>query len=92
MTDFILVALMMTITILAYVGYIPQIIRLIKTRDSEGLSITAWIIWIVSCSCGTAYSIILKRPELIITYVSELVLSVIIFILILKYRKPEAKK
>ena len=87
--EVLLATLMGIITVCAYIGYVPQIIRLIKTKYSEDLSIFSWGIWIFSCSCGTAYSILLKRPELIIAYVSELVLSLIILVLILKYRKKK---
>jgi uncharacterized protein with PQ loop repeat len=85
--DFILSALMGIITVCAYIGYIPQIITLIKTKYSKDLSITSWSIWLFSTACGTVYSILLKRPELFIMYVSEFILSVIIFALIIKYRK-----
>ena len=85
--EIILATLMGIITVCAYIGYIPQIITLIKKKYSKDLSITSWSIWIFSTACGTAYSILIKRPELLIMYVSELVLSLIILILIIKYRK-----
>jgi uncharacterized protein with PQ loop repeat len=75
------------ITVCAYIGYVPQIVRLIKTKESKDLSIIAWVIWIISTLCGSIYSVILMRPEMIIMYVSELTLSAIILYLIIKYRK-----
>lgn len=90
--EILLATLMGIITVCAYIGYVPQIIRLIKTKYSEDLSIFSWGIWIFSCTCGTIYSILLSRVELIVAYVSELVLSLIILALILKYRKRNDKK
>ena len=87
MTEFILVALMGVITVCAYIGYVPQIIRLLKTKESKDLSIPSWIIWIISTTCGSIYSIILKRPEMVVMYISELTLSAIILYFIIKYRK-----
>lgn len=87
MKETILFILMAVITVAAYIGYIPQIITLLRTKKSDGLSITSWIIWLVSMVCGLVYSIILFRTEMIIMYLSEFLLSVIIFYLILKYRK-----
>lgn len=84
--EYVLVVLMGTITVLSYVGYVPQIVKLLKTKTSKGISASAWIVWIVSCLCGTTYSILLKRPELIVAYVSELLLSATIYFLIIKYR------
>ena len=60
--------------------------KLIKTKTSLGMSASAWLLWIAGCMCGTAYGILLKRPELIFAYASELVLSVTIFVLVIKYK------
>lgn len=92
MKEVILVALMGIITICAYIGYVPQIIRLLRTKKSNDLSIPAWVIWIISTACGSAYSIILHRPEMIMMYVSELILSVIILYFIIKYRRNDIDK
>ena len=86
MKEFVLVFLMGVITVCAYIGYVPQIIKLIKTKESKDLSITSWVIWLVSLFCGTVYSIMLMRPEMIIMYVSELILSAIILYFIMRYR------
>lgn len=85
--EFALFALMGTITILSYIGYVPQIVKLLKTKTSKGLSASAWVVWIIACLCGTTYAILLKRPELIVAYVSELLLSATIFFLILRYKE-----
>ena len=87
MKDTILFILMTVITIAAYIGYIPQIITLLRTKKSDNISIMSWVIWLISMICGLAYSIILLRSEMIMCYASEFILSLIIFYLILKYRK-----
>ena len=75
-----------TITALSYVGYVPQIIKLLRDKNAEGLSIFAWVIWLIACTCGIIYSIILKRWEMIVAYGSEFLLSFIMFVLIIKYK------
>ncbi len=85
--DSVLFLLMGIITVCAYIGYVPQIITLLKTKHSEDLSIASWLIWVISTTCGTIYSIVIKRPEMLIMYASELILSLIILFLIIKYRK-----
>lgn len=91
MLNIVLATLMGIITICAYIGYIPQIVRLLKTKYSKDLSIFSWGIWIFSTACGTAYGILLRRVELVVMYASELVLSLIILFLIIKYRKNDVK-
>lgn len=87
MKETILFILMAIITVGGYIGYLPQIITLLKTKRSDNLSITSWVVWLVSMICGLAYSIILFRLEMIIMYSSDFTLSLIVFYLILKYRK-----
>ena len=75
------------VTICSYIGYVPQLVKLIKTKNSEGLSSVSWIIFIVSLFCCVAYAIILGRWEMLVAYGSELGLSLIILYLIYRYRK-----
>ena len=74
-------------TVCAYIGYLPQVFKLVKTKSSKDLSLSAWIIWVISTACGTAYSILLMRPEMIVMYVSEFIISLLIVHLIVKYRR-----
>jgi len=87
MKETILAILMGIVTICSYIGYVPQLVKLIKTKNSEGLSSVSWIIFIVSLFCCVAYAIILGRWEMLVAYGSELGLSLIILYLIYRYRK-----
>jgi uncharacterized protein with PQ loop repeat len=81
------IVLMGMITICAYISYFPQIYRLMKKKHSGDLSITTWSIAIYSDICGTVYSILIQRYDLLSMYASKLVLATIILVLILVYRK-----
>ena len=85
--DFISQILMCIVIICGYIGYIPQIVRIIKTKCTEDISFYTWVIWILAFACGTMYSIILERWELIAAYISELLLALIILYLTILYRK-----
>lgn len=87
MKDTILILLMGIVTVCSYIGYVPQLVKLIRTKNSEGLSSASWIIFIVSLFCCVAYAVILGRWELLMSYGSELGLSLIILFLIYRYRK-----
>lgn len=83
---------MIVVTICAFVSYIPQIVKTIKTKSSDDLSTCTWILWTLSSSCETIYSILLERPELIFASASELLLIIITLILSLVYKsKPETQ-
>jgi MtN3 and saliva related transmembrane protein len=72
---------MWIVTICTYISYVPQIVKLIKTKKSEDLSITSWILWCISSVANLVYSIILGRYELIIASVSEfLLISIVLFL------------
>ena len=87
MREIILFILMGIVTVGAYIGYLPQIIKLIKTKQAEGISLSAWYIWIICMVSDLIYAIMLGRIEMIIMAASELGLSLIIIFLVLKYQK-----
>ena len=74
--------------------YIPQIIKLIKTKEAEDLSITSWILWTLSAVADLIYSIILARVELIISSISEagLILAVLILTVYYNYKNNYKSK
>lgn len=76
MKEIILQITMWIVIICTYISYVPQIIKLIKTKEAEDLSITSWILWTLSAVADLIYSIILARVELIISSISEGGLSI----------------
>jgi uncharacterized protein with PQ loop repeat len=75
---------------------VPQVVRLIKLKESEAISIPFWVCNILSCvMCITAYSLQLSigNISMIIFLCSatfNLILNTLIFILVRKYRKKKA--
>ena len=76
---------------------VPQLVRLIKLKESQAISIPFWICNILSCCmCITAYSLQLSigNISMVIFLCSasfNLVLNTLIFILVRKYRKNNIK-
>ena len=85
----LLVITMWIVTICTYASYVPQIIKMMKTKRSEDLSISAWSMWLLSATCNTLYSFLLCRNELIIASVSELVLTLITIVFVIKYKDTD---
>jgi MtN3 and saliva related transmembrane protein len=78
-------------TLLLVLCYIPQITHLIRTKKTEGLSIPFWILLIAALTLFTLYNIcicIKFGPWFgIVTEGANTVLAVVVFTLLLKYRK-----
>ena len=87
MKEIILQITMWVVTLCTYVSYIPQLHKLIKTKNSEGLSVLSWVLWSVSSLAHVIYSVTLGRYELIIASVSEFTLILMTLVLSLKYNK-----
>jgi MtN3 and saliva related transmembrane protein len=94
MKETLLIITMWIVTICTYISYIPQIIKLFRTKKSEDLSITSWILWCVSSIANLIYSLLLGRLELIIASMSEFILiSLVLFLSIYyNYRNKSRQK
>lgn len=89
MVNSIAYTLMIIVTICTYISYVPQIIKLVRTKKSEDISIGSWTLWVTSSLASLSYGLILQRIELILADISELVLELIVLILSLKYKKQQ---
>jgi MtN3 and saliva related transmembrane protein len=91
MLDFLIAVLPNTATVLLVACYIPQIVHLVKTKHTEGLSIPFWVLLILALALFTLYNICLfiKFGVYfgIITEGANTILAIVVFALLLKYRK-----
>ena len=86
MRELVLLVSMWTVTICTYISYVPQLYKLVKTKSSEDLSISAWVLWTIGSVCNVVYSLALARVELIVATVSETLLCTTVLILNLVYK------
>ena len=75
-------------TVLEFGAYIPQIIKLIKTKSAKDLSLTGWLIWVISSLCYLIY-VLLESPESGVIFIASMNLCFImtVFILTIYYQK-----
>ena len=66
--------------------FIPQIVRILKTKNVSGLSFWSWIMVVTGHAAGLLYTAWLKVPILITTYSIGFSLSLWILILLVYYR------
>lgn len=69
-------------------SYLPQITMLLKTKKSDGMSVSFWVILIIGMT-GLLINMIISGASLMVwlTQVINILLAAIVLALVLKYRK-----
>ena len=79
--------ILLYITITGFVAYIPQIVRLIKEKSSEDMSITTWVMWTINSGLYLLYLYLSKVTGwLVISQLIELSLIGLTLLVILFFR------
>ena len=79
--------LLAIVVICTFISYLPQTIKLIKTRKSRDISIQSWILWAVASICYAIYAIAVSGDfMLIVETCLELFFCLFILFLSIKYR------
>ena len=75
------------------ISYLPQAIKLVKTKKLNDLSTTSWIIWVVSSFSYSLYAF-LCSDEFMLKFETTLEFSFCLLILLLtiKYRKNNKRE
>ena len=76
------------VSLCTLVSYLPQAIKLIKTQESNDLSTTSWIIWVVSSFSYLLYAFLCSNEFMLkFETVLEFSFCLLILILTIHYRK-----
>ncbi|MBR3180403.1 PQ-loop repeat-containing protein [Candidatus Saccharibacteria bacterium] len=72
------------------ISYLPQTIKLLKTKESADISIGSWALWVVSSLAYTLYAIIYSNDLMLVfeTFL-ELLFCLIILALSVMYRNSD---
>lgn len=70
-----------------FISYFPQILKLLKTKSSNDLSINSWVLWVISSTAYTLYAIIVRDACMIFQTSLELFFCLTILLLAVIYRK-----
>lgn len=87
MIEKILTGLALIGAIIGLTGYLPQITHLLKIKNSKGISIFAWYIWLVGNLFLLIYAIYISNLVYIITESLFCLMNLIIIIMSYFYRK-----
>jgi len=88
MKTIIALILISIVTVLEIFAYMPQIIKLIKTKSAEDLSLASWLTWLLSDVCYLVY-VLLESPEIGVVFTASLslFLVILVFVLTMYYQK-----
>lgn len=76
------------VSLCTLVSYLPQAIKLIKTQESNDLSTTSWIIWVVRSFSYLLYAFLCSNEFMLkFETVLEFSFCLLILILTIYYRK-----
>ena len=70
-----------TATFLFSIMIIPQMIKTIKTKDTRGVSLLLFIIFLIANTVALVYAILISQKPLIIKYVIAIITTVVYIIL-----------
>ncbi len=80
-----------TATFLFSVMIIPQMIRTIKMKDTSGVSLMMFIIFLIANMIALAYALLIHQFPLIFKYIVALITTVIYLILYTIYHQQKKK-
>jgi len=88
MIDSIIQALGLVGTIIFVSAYLPQIVHLLKVKDSTGISIVSWTIWFIGALLLLVYASYQKDLVFIfLTFLESLALLIVIILSVSYKRK-----
>ena len=76
------------VTMCTMISYLPQTVKLIKTKKSNDLSLKSWILWVVSSLSYTLYALLCSDEVMLLVETSvEFFFCLLILSLAVKYSK-----
>lgn len=93
MKEMIALGLLSIYTVLEFIAYIPQIVKILKTKHADDLSLTSWFVWITTDLSYLGY-VLLETPQFGVIFIALLDLFFIIsvFLLTMYYQKHNTRK
>ncbi len=74
-------------TILCALAYLPQIIHLIRERCAAGLSVWAYVMWVVASGCLLTYAVAIRDPVFVALQGYHLIAATLICFFSKKYER-----
>ena len=91
MKSMIAFVLLSVYTGLEFVAYMPQIIKILKRKSADDISLLYWFTWIAADLCYFGY-VLLETPEIGLFFIISLDLMFLFFVLYLTIHYQKHKK
>ena len=93
MKEMIAYAFLSVYTILEFVAYIPQIVKILKTKHADDLSLTSWFMWITTDLSYLGY-VLLETPQFGVMFIAtlDLMFIVTVFLMTAYYQKYNKRR
>lgn len=80
------------VSLCTMISYLPQAVKILKTKEADDLSKSSWIIWVISSFSYTVYAALCTREFMLIFETTlEFIFCLLILILTIKYSKKKSK-
>lgn len=81
------------VSVCTFISYFPQIVKCLRTKQAEDLSIWSWILWVISSLSYTLYAFICTNSFMLIFETClELSFCLIILICAIVFRRNNPQK
>ena len=89
----IALGLLSVYTVLEFIAYIPQIVKILKTKRADDLSLTSWFVWITTDLSYLGY-VLLETPEIGVIFIAvlDLIFIISVFLLTMYYQKHNRRR
>ena len=93
MKEIIALILLLVYTVCEFAAYIPQMVKLVKTKSANDLSVTTWLIWAFSAVCYLGY-VLMECPDIGVVFIASMNLFFIVLVCLLTvyYQGRKLKK
>ena len=93
MKEIIALSMLAVYTVLELVSYIPQIVKILKTKHADDLSLTSWFVWMTTEISYLTY-VLLETPQFGVIFIGMLDLSftMTVFLLTRYYQKHNRRR
>ena len=86
MTAFQIEIIGMGAAVLTTLGFVPQVVKMVKTKDVSSISLSMYLVLISGVLLWLIYGVYLKSPAIIFANTISMVLQLWIIILKIKHR------
>ena len=86
MTDWEIEIIGLAAAFLTTFGFVPQALRMIKTKDVSGISLSMYLVLVSGVICWLIYGILLERIAIILANSVSMLLQICIIMMKLKHR------